>query len=56
LSYISTSLGWLFFGDFSYLIKQAPLPPASGMEVDDRDEYDRMLEEAEYLHGFFGRE
>ena len=31
-----------------------PLPPASRMEVDDRDEYDRMLEDkSKYPHGFF---
>ena len=29
------------------------MPPASGMEVDDRDEYDRMLEDkSKYSHGF----
>ena len=29
------------------------MPPASGMEVDDRDEYDRMLEDkSKYPHGF----
>ena len=31
-----------------------PLPPASRMEVDDRDEYDRMLEDkSKYPHGCF---
>jgi hypothetical protein len=35
-------------------MEQAPLSPASGMEVDDRDEYDRMLEdEDEYPDGFW---
>ena len=30
------------------------MPPASGMEVDNRDEYDRMLEDkSKYPHGFF---
>ena len=35
-------------------MEQAPLSPASEMEVDDRDEYDRMLEdEDEYPDGFW---
>ena len=62
---IATSLGRLFFGlhkpqplwissDLSDLMEQAPLSPASEMEVDDRDEYDRMLEdEDEYPDGFW---
>ena len=34
--------------------KGKKLPPASGMEADDRDEYDRMLEDkAKYPHGFW---
>jgi hypothetical protein len=35
-------------------MEQAPLSPASGMEVDDRDEYDRMLEdEDQFPDGFW---
>ena len=35
-------------------MEHAPLSPASGMEVDDKDEYDRMLEdEDEYPDGFW---
>jgi hypothetical protein len=36
------------------LMENTPLSPASGMEVDDGDEYDRMLEdEDEYPEGFW---
>jgi hypothetical protein len=36
------------------LMENTPLSPASGMEVDDKDEYDRILEdEGEYPEGFW---
>ena len=35
-------------GDFFYLIEQAPLHPASAVEVGDRDQYERK-----YPHGFW---
>ena len=35
------------------IIELTPLPLASSKEVDDRDEYDRMLEDkSKYSHGF----
>ena len=41
-------------GDHLDLMEVPPLSPASGMDVDDGDEYDRILEdEDEYPDGFW---
>ena len=34
-------------------MEQAPLSPASGMEIDDKDEYDGMLEDEDEFPGGF---